>query len=195
MHETRQTLIERVIARQDEQSWEEFDHTYRGYIIGIVRKMNFDYHENEDLVQMILLKLWKSMEQFDYRPDECRFRSWVAIVSKNAAKDYLNSKKTKIQSKGEHEESSLEIEDHRLNEIEELVFEEWKEFVSRKAWDVVQSKFSDKVQNCFLKFSKGLNAEDIAKEMSLDTNTIYVYKKRVEAVLKTEIIKLNRELG
>lgn len=195
MHETRQTLIERVRTQQDEQSWEEFDDTYRGYIIGIVRKMNFDYHENEDLVQMILLKLWKSMDQFDYRPDECRFRSWVAIIAKNAIRDYLSSKKNKVQSKSESSDESLEIEDNRMDDIDQLVFEEWKEFVSRKAWDVVQSKFSEKVQTCFLKFSKGLSAEDIAKEMQLDTNTIYVYKKRVEAVLKTEIIKLNRELG
>lgn len=195
MHETRQTLIERVRNRQDERSWEEFDETYRGYIIGIVRKMNFDYHENEDLVQMILLKLWKSMDQFDYRPDECRFRSWVAIISKNAIKDYLSAKKNKLQSKGDPQENNLEIEDHRMDKIDELVFDEWKEFVSRKAWDVVQNKFSEKVQTCFLKFSKGLSAEEIAKEMQLDTNTIYVYKKRVETVLKTEIIKLNRELG
>ena len=50
-------------------------------------------------------------------------------------------------------------------------------------------------KDSFLQFSKGKSAEDIAKEFDLDSNTIYVYKKRVEAVLKTEIIKLNRELG
>lgn len=192
MFETRQTLIERVRTQKDEGSWEEFDATYRGYIIGIVRKMNFDYHENEDLVQMILLKLWKGMEKFDYRPNECRFRSWVAIVAKNCTRDHLASKKTKLKANDPIEEN---IEDSRLDMIEELVFEEWKEFISKKAWDVVVEKFSQKVIDTFLAFSKGSNPDEIAEDLNIDRNTVYVYKKRVETVLKTEILKLNSDLG
>ena len=192
MQDTRQTLIQRVRQDADESSWSEFDKTYRPYIIGIVRKMNFDYHENEDLAQLILMKLWKGMADFEYRPNECKFRSWVAIVSKNAIRDFIANKQRKVKEQSELE---LDLEDRRLGMIDEWVFDEWKEFVSQRAWTVVEEKFSQNVIDTFLMFSKGLKAEDIANELKMDKNTVYVYKKRVEAVLKSEILKLNRELG
>lgn len=191
MNETRFTLIQRMKNNPDENSWEDFDRTYRAYIIGIVRKLNYDYHENEDLAQMIMLKLWKGLENFDYKPGQCKFRSWVAIVSRNAVIQNAQLNRNKMFKKMD---GGVEIENTSLPEIEEIAFEEWKEFILQKAMEATQAQFTEQVFDIFLKFSNGMKPDDIAEETGVASNTVYVYKKRIEAVLKKEILRLNQEL-
>ena len=192
MAETRFTLIQKMKNSPDENSWVDFDQTYRPYIIGIVRKMNYDFHENEDLAQMIMVKLWKSLGKFDYRPGECKFRSWVAIVARNTFLKQISLKRNKVFK---DVDDSVEIEGASLPEIENVAFEEWKDFILQKALENTSTQFSKQVFEIFLKFSKGMKPDDIAEETGVASNTVYVYKKRVEAVLKKEILKLNQELG
>lgn len=191
MTETRFTLIQRMKNNPDENSWEDFDGTYRAYVIGIVRKLNYDYHENEDLTQNIMLKLWKGLESFDYNPGQCKFRSWVAIVSRNAVIQNAQLNRNKMLKKMD---GGLDVDKSSIPEIEEIAFQEWKEFILQKAMEATQAQFSDQVFDIFLKFSKGMKPEEIAEETNVAANTVYVYKKRVEAVLKKEILRLNQEL-
>ena len=192
MAETRFTLIQKMKNNPDENSWDEFDQTYRPYIIGIVRKLNFDYHENEDMTQMIMVKLWKGLQNFDYRPGECRFRSWVAIVARNAVTQNLSLNRNKMLKKMD---GDLEVDGVSAPEIEEVAFEEWKEFILQKAMEYTQQQFKEQVFEVFLKFTEGMKAEEVAVATGVAPGSVYVYKKRVEAVLKKEILRLNEELG
>ena len=65
-YRTRQTLLERLRDRYDDSSWQEFIDTYRGYIFVVVRRMNINEADAEDLVQQVLLKLWEELPDFAY---------------------------------------------------------------------------------------------------------------------------------
>ena len=82
-----------------------------------------------------------------------------------------------------------------MPEIENLAFDEWKEFILQKAMAITQEQFTEQVFDIFLRFSNGNKPEDIAEATDVAPNTVYVYKKRVEAVLRKEILRLNQELG
>lgn len=188
---TRQTLIERVSKSKDENSWQEFVHIYRPYIQGFMLKMGLDFHEAEDLAQTVLLKLWKKMPEFEYRPGECRFRSWLAIVSRSLLKDHRNLKQNKMRDQLEHSEiPEVEVS----SEIEAICLSEWRDFISKLAWERISRRFSPEALDIFMQSSEKEIAE-IAKEYGFAENTVYVYRKRVETALKKEIFNLNYELG
>ena len=53
---TRQTLLEKIRLTNDDQTWEDFSHYYGGFINAVLRSMGFDFHDCEDLRQIILIK-------------------------------------------------------------------------------------------------------------------------------------------
>ena len=190
-HSTRQTLIERVSNSKDEKSWHEFIDIYQRYIQGFMLKMGVDFHEAEDLTQKVLLKLWQKMPEFEYRPGECRFRSWLVIISRSLLRDYQNLKQNKMREKIDHVEV---LEALVEPDIEALSLSEWKEFISKLAWERISNRFKPEVLDVFLKSSE-MDIAQIAEESGFAENTVYVYKKRVETALKKEIFNLNYELG
>ena len=58
---TRMTLLSKVKNKHDDQSWNEFVTFYKRYIAGIVHKMNFPADEVDDIVQTVLLQVWKKL--------------------------------------------------------------------------------------------------------------------------------------
>ena len=188
---TRRTLIERVTSSKDDNSWHEFVGIYQRYILGFMLKMGLDFHEAEDLTQKVLLKLWKKLPEFEYRPGECRFRSWLAILSRSLLRDHRNLKQNKMRDRIDYEEiPETEVE----AEIEAVCLSEWREFISKLAWERISERFNEQALDIFLQSSEKSIA-DIAEDYGLAENTVYVYRKRVETALKKEIFNLNYELG
>ena len=188
---TRQTLIERMTKSKDDKSWHEFVEIYQRYIQGFMLKMGLDFHEAEDLTQTLLIKLWKKLPEFEYRPGECRFRSWLAILSRSLLRDHRNLKQNKMRSRINDE---VIPETQVQAEIEAICLSEWRDFISKLAWESISERFNAQKLDMFLQSSEKSIAQ-IAKEHGLSENTVYVYRKRVETALKKEIYNLNYELG
>ncbi|MCM8533609.1 MAG: sigma-70 family RNA polymerase sigma factor [Lentisphaeraceae bacterium] len=188
---TRRTLIERVTNSADESSWDEFVNIYQRYVLGFMLKMGINFHEAEDLTQKVMVKLWKKLPEFEYRPGTCRFRSWLAIISRSLIRDHRNLKQNKLNS----QMSDEEVPDVEITaEIETISLIEWKEFISKLAWERVSKRFNQLALDVFLQ-SSHKEIADIAEDFGLAENTVYVYRKRVETALKKEIHNLNYELG
>lgn len=59
--ETRQTLLQRAKDPDDHGAWEQFADYYHGFIQMILHKMDLSVQDHEDLIQEVLIKLWKSL--------------------------------------------------------------------------------------------------------------------------------------
>ena len=58
---THQTLIQRVQNPEDTGAWDEFVKYYETFIKMVLKKSNIPFNEADDLVQDILLKVWKGL--------------------------------------------------------------------------------------------------------------------------------------
>ncbi|MCM8530447.1 MAG: sigma-70 family RNA polymerase sigma factor [Lentisphaeraceae bacterium] len=192
-NETRHTLIQRMIETPDEKSWEEFDLTYRPYVYGILSRINSGPLDNEDITQAVMLKLWKGLKTFDYRPGKCKFRSWVAIIARNTLYKEASLKRNKVTLNTDAE-ADVSIDSPISPEIETLVNEEWKSFILKKAMESTKGQFSERVFEVFWLSSTGKSVEEVASETNTEVNTVYVYRRRVEAVLKKEVARLFQDL-
>ncbi|MCM8534069.1 MAG: sigma-70 family RNA polymerase sigma factor [Lentisphaeraceae bacterium] len=191
---TRKTLIERVRKLKDNDSWEDFVHYYRAYIFAVIQGMGLSNQEAEDLSQKVLLKLWKSLPEFEYRPNKCKFRTWLCTVVRSVVFSDLRAKNSR--GKGyERFKADSDEDAYSLPEIEQLANQEWKSHIGKMAWENIKDCFTDKVIEAFMLFSEGLTTPEIAEKLGVEANTVNVYKKRVRDKLCKEINLLDSELA
>lgn len=184
------TLIQRVKNRLDDESWEEFTQWYEPYIKSLLNRLNVPSQQVEDLCQDILLSLWKGMDQFEYNPDHCKFRSYLFAVTKNKVYTYFKSLKSKVKEidLGEKDFAS------EASEIDLVIEKEWQIYVGKKAFERVQEQFKPHILEIYLAFQKGESPAKLADKFDVAENTIYVYNKRVKEAMTRAVILLTHEL-
>ena len=190
IHSTRMTLIQRVKNRLDDKSWEEFARWYEPYIKAIAYKSGVPLPHIDDLCQDILLRVWKSIENFEYNPEKCKFRSWLTTVSRNQIYTFFSREKKK-QNDVEVNEEILGPEEAELNEIIE---KEWQAYIVTLALKKVRENFSGNVVDIYLAFQDGLTIDLVAKKYDVSESSVYVYNKRVKAAVTREIVLLVNDL-
>lgn len=195
-YKTRETLLDKLKNKHDEESWEDFVFYYRGFIYVVCRRMHLNHHDAEEIVQKVLLASWDTLPEFQYDKRH-NFRGWLCQVTKNHIKNFFRTvsrQNSKVENAAK-DSAAQYLSNISLPDIEKIAEEEWNTYVASMALLNIRDEFSDSVIDVFLKLSEGATISGIAEEMSLPPNTISVYKKRVTAKLRREIRRLNHELG
>jgi RNA polymerase sigma factor (sigma-70 family) len=193
---TRQTLLEKIRDKHDETSWEDFVYYYKNYIYVVVRSMNLNHHDAEEIVQLVLVKVWDKLPDFQYDSEKGRFRGWLCRVTGNLVKNYLRSRKSQTNRVEKMKEQTPDYLDGvSVPEIDVIADREWENYIANMAWNNIENSFSENVKECFLLMSDGVLVADIAQRMEISESSVYVYKKRVTDRLFAEINRLERDLG
>ena len=193
---TRETLLNRVRRQYDEESWKEFVYYYRGYVYNIASRMGLNHHDTEDVVQDVMLKLWKKLPEFQYDSSKGRFRGWLCTVTANKVKLLWQQKSHDLDrlAPNEREEMTRYLQDMQTAPNQEMAEQEWITYVLAMAWGRVQKEFGAKEKAAFEMLSKGAGVDEVSGKLGIATSSVYVCKKRVTDRLKQEVARLNREL-
>ena len=190
---TRQTLLLKIRDQYDDSAWEEFVKFYRPYIYRVIQNLQVNTSDREDVIQEVMLIAWKKLPEFEYDNSKGRFRSWLCTVARRTFIAMEDKKR-----KGELFEDSLINEQLTRgidSEIEDLSRKEWQRHVAEMAWQNVLQKFDPQVTEAFKRLASGEKGEEVALSLGLSQNSVYVYKKRVQAALQKEIAYLDNELS
>ncbi|NQZ59794.1 MAG: sigma-70 family RNA polymerase sigma factor [Lentisphaeraceae bacterium] len=187
---THQTLIGRIKNQQDQKSWEEFAVVYRPYLYRVIANMGVDHHDNEELMQQVLLRCWKALPDFEYRPGKTRFRTWLCTLARNEVLNFF-------RSKGRESKKLALVDDEETmsDDLHEVIEKEWKNYITSLAWKNIQDDFSGNALECFLLLSKGVAVNEVAERLDISAGSVYVLKKRVTERYYREINRLDREIG
>ncbi|MCM8536454.1 MAG: sigma-70 family RNA polymerase sigma factor [Lentisphaeraceae bacterium] len=190
---TRMTLLGKVKDKHDDQSWEDFVSFYKRYIAGIVHNMRIPADEVDDIVQTVLLQVWKKLPEFEYNPSQGKFRNWLATITVNRVRDAQRKfgRKNEIIETNE----SYPTDNTSKPEIEEIANEEWLKHISNLAWERIEPTLAPSVHKAFTLYLKGVPDKDIANELELAESSIRVYRSRVEQLMIREVATLERELS
>jgi len=196
IHLTRETLIMRVRKQHDEAAWEEFDYYYRGYVHNIARHMGLSHHDSEEVVQTVMMQLWKKLPEFEYDSRKGRFRGWLCTVTGNVTKTMLQQKSRDLDrlTPGEQEELAGYLHEIKATPSEEQAEQEWMNYIITLAWKKVQEEFGANEKAAFEMVSQGKGVDEVSQKLGITTSSVYVYKKRVTDRLKLEVAKLNEVL-
>ncbi|MCH2209401.1 MAG: sigma-70 family RNA polymerase sigma factor [Lentisphaerales bacterium] len=187
---TRQTLLQRAKDPEDHQAWEEFVHYYRNFILMIMRKMNLSQSEQEDITQEILLKLWKKLES--YNQQKAGFRTWLSAVIRNTVLKFYESSGRRLVRENKSFINFLEGDSE--SELETLIEEEWKSYLTKVALENIRKIFSGKAVQAFEMTLEEIPVEQICEELELKKESLYVLRNRVKSRFVEELRFLASEL-
>lgn len=186
---TRVTLLEKVRDLKDDQAWSEFLNLYRDYIYAVIRSMNIAPHDADDIMQQVSLRLFKSLERYEYDPSRGKFRNWIAVVAKNEVIQFIRKRKQELKVFDPSRElNELDYLDQIcLSEIDLIAKEEWDVFTANLALDKVKTQFSESVFSIFLRHLDGESPTEIAEESDMKRQTVYKYISRVKLCFIEEL--------
>jgi len=193
---TRETLLQRVRRRYDEAAWEEFVCHYRGYVYNVATRMGLNHHDAEEIVQNVMLELWKKLPEFEYDSTKGRFRGWLCGVVSNKVKLLWRRKSRDLGrlTPGQQEELAGYLHEIQTSPTQKMADEEWVTYIITMAWDNVRDEFGENEGKAFEMVSKGASVDEVSEALGISTSSVYVYKKRVTDRLKKEVARLNRDL-
>ena len=123
------------------------------------------------------------LPEFEYDPTQ-RFRGWLRTITVNKVRDFQRQKSTRA-STGVNE--TIE----RITVVDSVdLFEEaeYRSFLVKRALKLMQAEFQDQTwQACWKHIAEGRKAADVAQELGITTNAVYIAKCRVIRRLREEL--------
>ena len=188
--QTRMTLIERARDPNDSKAWEEFVDYYREFIRMLLNKLGVSKDDADDLTQDILVKLWDALPKFEPKRDNTKFRTWMGTVVRNTVWKEYNKRSAR-----ERREAQSAVPDQVPSDLESMIEQEWKDHVTDQVMSRLPDYFSGKAIDVFTMTLKGKSADEIAKQLALTTETVYVLRNRVRSRFMREVTRIRNELG
>ena len=186
---TRQTLLMRAKDPNDGDAWEEFVTFYKPFICQILHKMNISYNDFDDLVQDVLLKLWKGLEKYDR--EKSKFRTWLSHITKNTVISYFRSRNIRPNIDNSDDiEGCNAFNSYSDSDLEKIFEDEWRAYLCGLALEKVKKLFTGQAVEAFNLSQKGKSPAEIAAELGLSKESVPVLTSRVRKRFASELKSL-----
>jgi RNA polymerase sigma-70 factor (ECF subfamily) len=109
---TQATLLERLRDGRDAVAWDEFFTRYGPMIYGFACHRGCSPHTAEEIVQDVMLKVFRQRDVYRYDPDRGRFRDWLGTVVRNQVAEHRRRPANRVRGVGgESNAGALELAD------------------------------------------------------------------------------------
>jgi RNA polymerase sigma-70 factor, ECF subfamily len=183
MNSTSISLLERLRQRYDESAWERFVQLYTPLLCHWARRWGLEGQDGADLVQDIFTVLVQKLPTFSYDSTR-RFRAWLWTVSINCCRERLRRQQVPIQPGA----PELLSQATTPNIADEVADEEYRYYVTRRIMELMQAEFQPATWKAFCEYVINQRpAADVAAELGLTENAVYLAKGRVLRRLREEL--------
>ncbi len=187
---TSHTLLQRARNANDTDAWTLFVARYKNFIYYVLRQMNIQHADVEDLTQEILLNLWKNLDQ--YKKEKAKFRTWLGTIIRNTAMRHIQKQQKRKIRDQKSLENQPEIDGMLISEpdLDRLIEQEWAAYITNLAMERVKEIFRGNAIKVFELSRKGRSLDDIADELGITKASANTLRNRVKNSLMTEIKQL-----
>jgi RNA polymerase sigma factor (sigma-70 family) len=184
---TSATLLRRLRDPADREAWAAFADSYGRRIYAWCRRWQLQEADAEDVTQGLLIKIPTKMRSFTYDPAVGSFRAWLKTVVRHALGDFVRSQE-RLGKTSYAPLESVEAEHDLLKELDDRFERELLE----EAMARIQLRVSRATWEAFRLTAIELQSgKEAASALQIPVAHVYVYKQRVQDMLKEEIRKLN----
>jgi RNA polymerase sigma-70 factor (ECF subfamily) len=182
MSRTSLTLLDRLREPNQPEAWEQFVRLYTPLLLVWARRQGFQETDAEDVVQEVLVKLVRELPQYQ-RGEGQSFRGWLFRMTVNQCRDFRRRKGTRPLPAAE---GLSEISDETL--VAELEEAEYRRLLVHRGLELIRTDFQETTWTAFTRLMvEGRSAADVAAELSITENAVYLARHRVLSRLRQEI--------
>ncbi len=179
---TSETLLEKIKSG-DEIAWHEFYANYARLIWVCAGDFRLRPHEREDLIQMVMLEVFKMQRHFRYDRGKGRFRDYLRTVIRHQAIQLIN--RNRRSQANEEAADRFEGETHTFARHWE---DEWRTYLLEQSLSILKLRMEPATYQAFTDcIAQRLTPTEIATKLGMKTETVYVIKNRGIAILKNTI--------
>jgi RNA polymerase sigma factor (sigma-70 family) len=183
---TSATLLRRLRDPADRDAWGAFAQNYGKRIYAWCKRWNLQEADTEDVTQGLLVTIPQKMRSFHYDPKIGSFRAWLKTVVRHALTDFVRAR----ERQGKTSYAALESVEAERDLIQELD-ERFEREMLEEAMARVELRVNKPTWEAFrLTAIEQQSGKDAAAALKVPVAHVYVYKQRVQEMLKEEIRKL-----
>ncbi len=187
MLSTPSSLLVRLGQPNASAHWERFVALYTPLLYSWTRRLNVPPQDAADLLQDLFTCLVEQFPSFTYDPRRS-FRAWMRTLLVNRWRTWLRRRAAcKVLA-----DPNDRLEDVAAPEqVAEFEEEEYRRHVVFRALQLMQAEFKPATwKACWEYVVNGRPPEEIARELDVSVNTVYLSKSRVLRRLREELSEL-----
>ena len=196
--ETRSSLINRLKATINGESWHDFFNTYRGLIFNVARRAGLSEADADDIVQETIVKVHKSLERFQYDRDRGSFKGWLCSVTRSRLAEHFKKQQKRLPLNQPFDNSNrnhtAEVADPNGLELERIWDEEWQKTLIQTALTRLKRTVSPKQFQIFKCHSiDEWSVKEVCKALNVNRAQVYMAKQRVGKLFKRAMERVQSE--
>jgi RNA polymerase sigma-70 factor (ECF subfamily) len=178
---TKITLLERIRDGKDPIAWQSFSDRYWRLIFSCAKKRGCSDHTAEEIVQDVMLEVFRGREVFAYDPARGRFRDWLGTVVRNLVAKHRRQPAQRIRGIGSNADDGFSEEHEGHEDRPDALWESaYEQAMLTVLLDVVRREVTPQTYQAFeLTAIRGLSGDQTAKITGLSQNAVYLSRKRV----------------
>jgi RNA polymerase sigma factor (sigma-70 family) len=183
--ETQPSLLLRLRDSGDDAAWSRFAAIYTPLIVAFCRGRGLSDPDAADVAQDVLKAIVGAIPRFSYEPERSSFRNWLFTVVRSKLNNFFAAQARQPRQAGE-----TTVQHFTDNEpaLEETWHREYQANLVRWAAEQVRAEFKDPTWNAFWRTAiLGQPAEQVAAELRLSVNALYIARSRVTTRLRQVI--------
>lgn len=190
-HTTVTSLLSRVRDAGNHQAWQEFDERYRELILRYARRKGLQASDAEDVRQLVMMKLMKTLPNFTYDKERGRFRDYLGSVTRTVIFDWRARPNPARLAVDTTMMATVPAEDESAADAQWE--QEWLDHHYRLAMKTVRASFEPRSVEAFDRILAGETIEAIAAAFDLSTQAVHKIKQRIRDRVQELIANQIRE--
>ena len=185
---TSASLLDRLHARADPTAWDRLVELYSPLIRGWLRRHGVPPADADDVTQEVFGVLLKRFPDFEHNGRTGAFRAWLRAITFNCVRDFWKANRIRPAAPGGSDFGGYL---DQLADPESPLSREWDRehdlHIARRLLEMIEPQFEPTTWRAFRRVAlDGVPAADVAKELGVTVNVVFIAKSRVLARLREE---------
>lgn len=185
--------------QEEPAAWERLVRLYGPLVYCWCRRWGMQAADAENIGQETFLKVARNIRSFDAHREGATFRGWLYRIARNTLIDYVRAQKPEVNgaggSSGPTRLMQVEFEGSHDDDDSACTSEETS-LLYAKAIELIRGEFSERDWQAFFRsVVDGQEPGEIASQLQVSTNIVYLAKSRILRRLKQEFSGLLPEFS
>jgi RNA polymerase sigma-70 factor (ECF subfamily) len=186
MSSTSASLLERIRHDPAASQWQTLVELYDPLIRGWLKRQSVLASDADDLVQDVLTVVARRLKDFEHNGRTGAFRNWLRTVTVNCVRDFWRSKKREHAATGQVQELLDQLLDPSSG-LSQNWDQEHDRYITKQLLARLRDEFEPTTWRAFERVAlDGVPAAQVAAELGVTINSVFIAKSRILARLRQE---------